>query len=144
MAVANFGSQLSFTGPGGIDGKLTRLSVAERDAIPVLQRIKGMTVNVRGANGERSVDYWLPTDDLTNAGWKEKASDGGCETFVFVQETPSAVWNIQHNLGTKSFTVFTVNDSDDQIIGAADAKASTDNLTVIRFSEPLSGTAYLR
>jgi hypothetical protein len=38
----------------------------------------------------------------------------------------------------------TVDDTGEQIVGWIDAPASTSNLLVIRFSEPIAGKAYIK
>jgi len=64
--------------------------------------------------------------------------------FEYYQTTPADVWIIQHNLGGRPVTALTVDDTGEQILGRQDAAASTDNLLVIRFSEPIAGIAYLK
>jgi len=65
-------------------------------------------------------------------------------TYEHTQALPSDVWNIQHNLGGRSVTVLTLDAAGEQIIGQIDTLMSTDNLLVIRFSEALAGTAYIK
>lgn len=65
-------------------------------------------------------------------------------SYTHVQATPADVWNIQHNLGGRPVTILAVDTTGEQIVGQLDAQASTDNLTVLRFSEPLTGTAYIK
>ncbi len=65
-------------------------------------------------------------------------------SYTHTQTTPAAVWQIQHGLGFQPVTALTVDDTGEQIIGWIDATASTLNLLVIRFSEPLAGKAYIK
>ena len=65
-------------------------------------------------------------------------------TYTHNQTVPSAYWEIQHNLGGEPITCFTVDDTGEQIVGQIDAQASTMNLLVIKFSEPLTGRAYIK
>ena len=60
------------------------------------------------------------------------------------QTAPATVWMIQHNLGGAPITAFTVDDAGEQIVGQVDTQTSTSNLLVLRFSEPLTGRAYVK
>jgi hypothetical protein len=64
--------------------------------------------------------------------------------YEHVQTIPAETWNIQHNLGKKFVNVLIVDQNDEEIIGSEDWGASTANLLVVKFSEPLSGKAYIR
>jgi hypothetical protein len=65
-------------------------------------------------------------------------------TYTHSQTTPAAVWLCQHNLGGTPVTALCVDDTGEQIVGAVNTLASTVNLLVIEFSEPLRGTAYMK
>ena len=60
--------------------------------------------------------------------------------FTFTQDSPSAVWNIQHNL--EKFPSVTVIDSADDVVYGNTTYVDENNLT-INFSAPFSGKAYL-
>lgn len=60
--------------------------------------------------------------------------------FVFTQGTPSATWNITHNLG--KFCSVTVVDTSKQIV-VGDITYVNDNSLTITFSAPFSGEAFL-
>jgi len=62
--------------------------------------------------------------------------------YIHTQAAPAAVWNIQHNLGEIPVSVLTLSSGGEQIIGEEDWAASTLNLMVVRFSQPLTGVAY--
>ena len=65
---------------------------------------------------------------------------GTGNAFVFTQSTASATWTINHNLGR--YPIFTVYDSaGTYVIGAV--SNPTVNQSVLAFSAPFSGTAYL-
>jgi hypothetical protein len=98
----------------------------------------------------------LETDPPMQAGWrtwvfypvKVAVVGGGAPStpgesdkrYTHTQYAPSETWNVQHNLGEKP-TVVVVRDSvGDEIICYHDWAASTMNLLVLRFSEPLTGT----
>ena len=72
------------------------------------------------------------------------SSGGGPLLYTHNQAEPADAWNIQHNLGGRPVTALTVDDTGEQIVGQVDALVTTSNLLVIRFSEPLSGKAYLK
>jgi hypothetical protein len=71
----NFPSSLTVITNEPIDSKTVKLSITERDAIPIPQRYKGMQVTVQNSGATKPVIYWLPTDDLTN--WQEKTDGSG-------------------------------------------------------------------
>ena len=75
----------------------------------------------------------------SNGAWKATPA-----TYTHTQSTPAAVWNIQHNLGKKPVSVVALSAAGDRIIGEEDWAASTLNLFVVRFSEPLTGVAFVR
>ena len=52
------------------------LTIAERNAMPITQRYKGMIVVVQGQGAALSQIFWLPTDNLTNSGWSAIDIDG--------------------------------------------------------------------
>ena len=60
--------------------------------------------------------------------------------FVFTQGSPSATWNITHNLG--KFCSVTVVDTSKQIV-IGDITYVNNNSLTITFSAPFSGEAYL-
>ena len=64
-------------------------------------------------------------------------------SYTHNQTTPSERWDIQHNLNRQIVKVFTVDGDGKEIVGIRDTELSTMNLLVIRFSEPLVGTAYI-
>lgn len=65
---------------------------------------------------------------------------GGDKNFVFTQATPSATWNIQHNLN-KFPSVTSVNNSNIKMFGEV-TYVDENNLT-INFSAGFSGKAYI-
>jgi hypothetical protein len=65
-------------------------------------------------------------------------------SYTHIQTTAATVWNIQHNLGGQPVTILAVDDSDEQIVGQVDVSASTANLLVYRFSEPIVGKAHIK
>jgi len=76
------------------------------------------------------------------------SNDGKSElnSYIHIQNTPSALWLIQHNFNTthKAMVVFVVDQNNEQIIGQIDIGLSTNNLLAYRFGVPLSGQAYIR
>ena len=132
-----------------LDAKSNVLTLAERNAIPVTQRYKGMVVVVQNLGGDRSGIYWLPTNNLTNTGWEEIDLDGsnfGVREYVHVQIEPEDRWLIQHNFDTRhrALSIFVVDGSNEQIVGQINTQLSTNNLLVYDFSEPLKGRAYVK
>jgi len=64
--------------------------------------------------------------------------------YVHTQTLPADVWMCQHNLGGTPVTILAVDDTGEQIVGQIDTAMSTNNLLVYRFSEPISGKAYIK
>jgi hypothetical protein len=109
--------------PQGPNGEAAELQTIERGSDHVLQ-------------------YRYPTQAPTD--WTDLYTFPSPYTYTHNQATPADVWNIQHNLGGRPVTVLTVDGTGEQIVGQLDAAVSTSNLTVIRFSEPIAGTAYIK
>ena len=74
-----------------------------------------------------------------NAAWKAVPV-----VYTHTQSVPAAVWNIQHNIGKNPTSLVTLDAAGNRIIGEEDWAASTLNLLVVRFSEPLTGVAFVR
>ena len=67
-------------------------------------------------------------------------SSQGVPTFVFNQNTPATVWNIQHNLG--KFPSITVIDTGDTVVTGEYTYIDNNNVT-LTFSAGFAGKAYL-
>jgi hypothetical protein len=74
-----------------------------------------------------------------NAGWQQTP-----RTYTHTQSAAAATWNIQHNFGKKEVWSLTLDDQGIEIIGSINWTASTVNLLVINFSDPVAGTAYIK
>ncbi|MDR2528686.1 MAG: hypothetical protein LBD04_06685 [Synergistaceae bacterium] len=74
-----------------------------------------------------------------NGGWRAIPA-----VYTHTQSAPAAVWNIQHNIGQLPVSVVTLSALGDRIIGEEDWAAATAHLFVVRFSEPLTGVAFVR
>ena len=127
-----------------LDAKIIAADITSRDAIPPSQRYRGMQVTVQNAGAVPTVIYWLPTDDLTNTGWALLDTGGGGGSYVHTQTIPAATWNITHSLGSLGVSAVVIDSTGDEIIGWLNRAASTVNLLVIQFSEPLAGVAYIK
>jgi hypothetical protein len=92
--------------------------------------------------------HWMVFDPTANAyvdtGISAEGEIPAALVYTHTQATPAAVWLCQHNLGSLSVTILALDAAGDQIIGQMDAQASTINLLVYRFSEPLAGKAYIK
>jgi hypothetical protein len=73
--------------------------------------------------------------------WAVPAEAGG---YTHDQATPSAQWEILHGLGNPYAQAVIVDSSGNRVTGATAQPLCTANLLVIRFSEPISGKAYVR
>lgn len=62
--------------------------------------------------------------------------------YQHVQNTPSTVWTVQHNLGFHPGGI-TVYDSDNELTFGWTATYSSINVLILIFTEPLSGTVYV-
>lgn len=70
-----------------------------------------------------------------------KGKDGGSAVFDFTQLMPSDTWTVTHSLGCRYPHVICVDNGGNTIVG--DIEYFSDNVTIIRFSEPVNGTAHL-
>ena len=122
-----------------LDDKTVKLNITERDQIPIAHRYRGMQVLVQNTGALKPQLFWLPTDNLNM--WEE-ISIGSAIFYLHKQTTLSDTWSIQHNLGRFPVTVLCIDSNGDEILGQKDLAASNNNLMVIKFSEPLIGTAY--
>lgn len=71
MLVQAFPTSLRVAINRPLDDKINFQTIAERNAMPLSQRYKGMMCSVMGDTGQDAVWYILQTDNLTNTGWTE-------------------------------------------------------------------------
>jgi len=113
------------TQPNGSQGQL-----------PVSPNAVPGTIPSRGSTGTLRVAEPVVNCDAATKHYVDRS-------YTHTQSSPSDVWNIQHNLGKSPIVLFIVSTDGEQIVGQVDAAASTSNLSVIRFGEPITGTAYV-
>ncbi|MDR1872038.1 MAG: hypothetical protein LBS60_09025 [Deltaproteobacteria bacterium] len=65
-------------------------------------------------------------------------------SYTFIQDTPNALWSIQHNLGTKELAIDTFLSTGERIFATADWASATVNHIDIIFANPKAGTAIVR
>jgi hypothetical protein len=65
-----------------------------------------------------------------------------CSGFEFIQTSPSLIWNINHNGGTKRIQITIYDMSDNVILSDGISLIDNNNLT-ITFSQPQDGRAIL-
>lgn len=67
-------------------------------------------------------------------------------TYAKTITTPSNIWMIPHNLKTswKELTIIITDQDNNRTAGNIDLSRTTDNLLVIEFTEPISGTVYIK
>ncbi|MDR3152902.1 MAG: hypothetical protein LBW85_01185 [Deltaproteobacteria bacterium] len=75
-----------------------------------------------------------------NAAWSPAEAAG----YRHVQAAASDAWNVQHNLGSSPVAVWVFDAAGAQVFGDPDHVSATLNQITIRFSVPMSGTAYVR
>jgi len=100
-----------------------------------------MTDNITVVNTIQSVSVTNQQTNVTVASLGVQGPAGvGAGFFTYVQNTPSALWTITHNLGgNPAVTILdTSGNQCEGTIGYTDANTMT-----ITFSAPFSGTAYL-
>jgi hypothetical protein len=135
------GSYLSPAGSSEPEGGVTSLLVSDQqewDTRFAAQygdaQIDGETVVY--AEGLEDGTYRLI--QLPVAGLVEKVR------YRHVQSTASAVWQVQHNLGERlALNVLVMDDTENRVMCEVDFAASTENLLILRFGIPASGTAYV-
>jgi hypothetical protein len=195
MAVA-FPDSILVTTNRPTDAKVSVLTMAERDALPVSLRYKSMIIATRNPLGQRATWWCLPTDDLTNNGWVEIHFDGAVtitiddwmpntvyllnqpvvfegklyraevahtsslsfdetnwqviggggdgSSYIHTQDITSNTWTCVHNLGSIGVSVVIIESDGNEVIGYVDRAASTANTLIIRFSETISGRAFIK
>jgi len=145
MSAVLFPSSIISTINRPLDDKANAISIEERNAIPMAQRYRGMMVVVQNTGETLPQIFWLPSDNLSNTGWKEINWEESSE-YIHRQDAPSAQWLIQHNFSSpnRALNIFVVDEHGEQIIGQVDTQLSTNNLLVYKFGEPLKGRAYIK
>ena len=76
----------------------------------------------------------------SGGGSSSGGSGGSDKHFEYTQATPSATWEIEHNLG-KEPAVSVVDSAGSSVVG--DCKYINTNKIIITFSSAFSGKAYL-
>jgi hypothetical protein len=76
----------------------------------------------------------------SEAEWLESLKAAG-KRYLHTQTTPDTTWLVQHNLGELPVAVVVRDNTGTELICFHDWAASTVNLLVLRFGEPVSGTA---
>ncbi len=66
----------------------------------------------------------------------------GSSTYVHTQGTPSASWNVNHNLGTIRIPIIVL-DSEPTVLSYADYEVIDLNTIVVNFDSAVSGKAYV-
>jgi hypothetical protein len=100
-----------------------------------------MTDNITVTNTIQSVSVTNQQTNVTVASLGVQGPAGvGAGFFTYVQNTPSALWTITHNLGGNP-AVTILDTSGNQCEGTI-GYTDTNTMT-ITFSAPFSGTAYL-
>jgi hypothetical protein len=77
-------------------------------------------------------------------GWETADGPFGDQSYVHTQTNPSVTWTITHNLGTKALDIVLFNSVGDRIYADPDYAGASSNSIAVNFSEPVSGTAYVR
>ena len=110
-----------------LDEKTNALTLSDRNAIPLAQRYRGMVLVIQNTGLVRPQIFWLPTDDLSNAGWSE--IEVGASSHVLIPDwkpnTPYVIYQpvvfndvlYRCTAGHISSSDFTDNESDWETIG---------------------------
>jgi hypothetical protein len=78
----------------------------------------------------------------TETEWLDSLKAAG-KRYEHTQSTPATTWNIQHNLNVKPVTIIIYDTSGNEMVAFHDWSASTMNLAVVRFPEPVAGSALI-
>ena len=118
----------------------TAQSAAER-AQEAQAAIEGMTVSAHALKpGEPPTVEKTVAQGVVNLDFGLPGGTGGDKEFIYVQPTPSSIWQIVHNLA-KFPSVTVVDSANSVVIGAV--RYITENKVEITFSSAFSGKAYL-
>jgi hypothetical protein len=103
----------------------------------------GILVGGGGSGGGGGGLPEAPTDGKIYG--RKNAAWAAVETarYRHIQSTPATNWSVQHNLGSKPVAVWTYDDNGDEIFGDPLFATATVNWLEIRFSQPVSGTAFI-
>lgn len=66
------------------------------------------------------------------------------KSYIHTQSTPSAIWNIQHNLSGTITTVIITDITGEITHGEFDFANSTNNLYIVKFAKPIAGKAFVK
>jgi len=163
MSIALFPSSMIAILNKPLDGKTNVLSIEERNQIPLSQRYKGMMLVVQNPNDARPQLFWLPTDDLSNAGWEEikfgdepsSSSDeisqlrdeiiglrNSIEGHCHIQPEPQIFWEIAHGFDSYYVDVRAWDEYGNVLLTIP--TAVNGNVTRLDWQKPVAGYAILR
>ncbi|GFZ32566.1 hypothetical protein CSC2_30920 [Clostridium zeae] len=120
------------------EGNESRLEVTFGNSVPTLtdKLKKALDSPIVETASETKYDDRYYTKSEIN----DKLGEAGVSTYIFTQMTPSAVWNINHNL-SKRPSVSIVDSAGSLVVG--EVKYVDDNNIKITFSAAFSGYAYI-
>ena len=82
--------------------------------------------------------------DDDEANWQSISGSGDSSSFIHIQDIESATWECVHNLESIGVSAVVTEAGGDEVIGYVDRAASTSSTLIIRFSQPISGRAFIR
>lgn len=93
--------------------------------------------------GEEGQALVKASDDDYDVKWADIEGVVTTTKYIHEQDTPSDTWLIQHNLNKFPAIPLIISEDGELIIGTNDLQNSTVNLSVVIFSEAISGKAYV-
>ncbi|MDR3154297.1 MAG: hypothetical protein LBW85_08530 [Deltaproteobacteria bacterium] len=104
----------------------------------------GSILGLGGGGGGGGGIPEAPSDGKTygrlNASWAPVES----ARYRHLQAAASDLWNVQHNLGSRPVALWTFDSAGERIYGEPDYASATLNLLQVRFSRPVSGSAFVQ
>jgi Ethanolamine utilization protein EutJ (predicted chaperonin) len=74
----------------------------------------------------------------------DDVADPGALGRTHVQEDPSAVWSVQHNLGTRRMAIHVFDDTGAEVVGEPRWSEATENHIFLDFCRAVAGHAVVR
>lgn len=144
---------------GGAKGCVLSDRVTQVVREGITYTLDNLDIFERGRTGINRVDLWLATvnpygarlpmrayspDTIRARRTTWKGQTMSCRSYVHTQSIPSAVWTIQHNLGSCPASVHVQQaDGTDLLGGDIECSPANPNLTTITYATPYAGTAVL-
>ena len=130
-----------------MDDKSNKLTITERDSIPLSQRYKGMVCVVQNTGTTLPQIFGLPDgNNLTNSGWVEIPIGGDIDLsdniYIHTQNTAELSWVVPHNLDFRRPAVDIFDKDGNKVL--IEIQYTSVNIATINWTKPMTGSAIFR